>query len=66
MIRVSTTAAELFAKIEDHKPGWLNDAKARTDALATGRGDPKLPSIWGEVKRVYMELQGFTGSRIRS
>ena len=39
MIRVSTTAAELFAKIEDHKPGWLNDAKAAYRiALAAGRG----------------------------
>jgi thiol-disulfide isomerase/thioredoxin len=56
MIRVSTTA-ELFSKIELHKPGWLNDARARTDALAAGAGDPKLPSIWSDIKKVYMDLQ---------
>ena len=41
MIRVVDTAAELFSRIEAHKPGWLNDANARTDTLAAGRGDPK-------------------------
>jgi hypothetical protein len=57
MIRVSTTAAALLAAIEAHRPGWSARAEARTKALAAGRGDPEFPSLWSEIKAVYIALQ---------
>jgi len=45
--------------IDDASAGWLERAAARTDAFrAAGRFD-ESSSIWSQVKRVYMEVQGF-------
>jgi hypothetical protein len=57
MIRVATAAAALLAAIEAHRPGWLERAEARTEALASGEADPEFPSLWAEIKEVYIRLQ---------
>ena len=57
MIRVSTTTAALLAAIEAHRPGWLSRAEARTEALAAAAVDPEFPSLWSEIKEVYISLQ---------
>jgi hypothetical protein len=57
MIRVATTAAALLAAIEAHRPEWLARAQARTEALAMGGDDPEFPSLWSEIKEVYIRLQ---------
>ena len=57
MIRVSTTAAALLAAIEAHRPGWLARAEARTEILAAGGADPEFPSLWAEIKTVFIGLQ---------
>lgn len=57
MIRVPITTAALLAAIEAHCPGWTARAEARTNALAAGGSDDHLPSLWAEIKTVYMDLQ---------
>ena len=57
MIRVFTTAAALLAAIEAHRPGWLARAEARTEILAAGGADPEFPSLWAEIKTVFIRLQ---------
>jgi hypothetical protein len=45
--------------VEDASAGWLARAAARTEQFrAAGRFD-ESSSIWSQVKRVYMEVQGF-------
>jgi hypothetical protein len=57
MIRVSTTAAALLAAIEAHRPGWAARARARTDAIASSGADPEFPSLWAEIKEIFIKLQ---------
>jgi hypothetical protein len=57
MIRVATTAAALLAAIKVRRPGWSARAHARTEALEAGAADPEFPSLWSEIKEVYIELQ---------
>lgn len=57
MIRYAITPAQLRARIEAHKPGWLERARQRTDGFRAAGGYQESSSIWSEVKRVYMDLQ---------
>lgn len=59
MIRYRIRQRDLFSAIEQEKPGWRDRAATRTEELrALGHWEDS-GSIWGEVKRVYMHLQGF-------
>ena len=60
MIRHRITQRELLAAIEEERPGWLERAAARTEVLRELGDWEDQGSIWGEIKRVYMRLQGFT------
>jgi hypothetical protein len=59
MIRYPIALAELKERIEQAKPGWLAEAARRTQRFKeAGRYDePDSAAMWGDVKRVYMELQ---------
>ncbi|HET7232513.1 MAG TPA: hypothetical protein VFJ16_21065 [Longimicrobium sp.] len=59
MIGYRISLAELQARVEAYKPGWLARGAALTAAIV-GRGrymNEKKP-IWSEIKPVYMQLQG--------
>lgn len=57
MIRYAITQADLEARVEKHKAGWLARARDRTQRFRSrGRYD-ETGSIWGEVKQVYMTVQ---------
>jgi hypothetical protein len=58
MIGYRITKARLEELIEEESPGWLQKAKARTDGFRQKRRYDEKSSIWGEVKSVYMRLQG--------
>jgi len=59
MIRYPITKANLEAKISDAQNDWLERAKAKTDHfVAMGEyKEPKGESIWGEIKKVFIEIQ---------
>jgi hypothetical protein len=58
MIRYHITRAELEAAIEGEANGWLAKANTRTAAFRKKRKYEESSSIWGEIKVVYMRLQG--------
>lgn len=59
MIRYPLRPRSWEAAIEDESRGWLLRAAKRTDAFrAAGRYDERS-AIWSQVKRVYMNVQGF-------
>jgi hypothetical protein len=58
MIGYRVSLAELQREIESESPGWLEDARGRTDEFRRiGRFEEEA-SIWSRVKPVYMRLQG--------
>ena len=58
MIRYDVTLGELREMVEMYAPRWTARARERTEALrAEGRYAESSP-IWGEVKPVFMQLQG--------
>jgi hypothetical protein len=60
MIRYAVTQAELRQRINDTAPTWLDKARERTEAYRVAGKYGKPPSdIWSDIKRVYMELQGY-------
>ncbi len=59
MIRYSIRPSRWLRAVEEAAPGWLARAQARTDGFrALGRYE-ESSAIWSQVKRAYMELQGF-------
>lgn len=59
MMRYPLHPAEWRARVDDVSPGWLDRAAERTESFRQlGRYD-ESSSIWSQIKRVYMELQGF-------
>jgi len=58
MINYPITLAELENLIEAHKPNWLSRASDRTSHFETIEKYDESSSIWSEVKKVYMDLQG--------
>ncbi|MBW3537402.1 MAG: hypothetical protein KY395_06505 [Actinobacteria bacterium] len=60
MIRYAVTHAELRQRINDIAPTWLDKARERTEAYRVAGNYVKPPSdIWSEIKRAYMDLQGY-------
>jgi hypothetical protein len=58
MTRVQVTAAKLTQLIKAHKPNWLKRAREQTKALEDGMANTEFPSLWSEIKKVYVKLQG--------
>jgi len=58
MIAYRVTKAQLEALIEAESPGWQQRAKTRTDRFRQKGFYEETSSIWSEVKKVYMRLQG--------
>jgi hypothetical protein len=59
MIRYPIHPRELAARVERQRPGWTARAAERTEQFRqVGRYDER-GGIWSDVKRTYMELQGF-------
>lgn len=60
MIRYQITSADWQATIREVSPTWLDRAHERSTAYAdAGRYITPPSSIWSQIKRVYMDLQGF-------
>jgi hypothetical protein len=56
VIRYALSESELRTRIENEKPGWL--ARARNQTMNNAAAvEPKFPSLWSEIKQVYMDLQ---------
>jgi hypothetical protein len=59
MIRYPIHPRELAARVERQRPGWTARAAERTEGFRrVGRYDERS-SIWSDIKRTFMELQGF-------
>lgn len=58
MIRYDIALDELEALVDERVPGWLERAKSRTEGFRTKGKYEEKSSIWGEVKPVFMEVQG--------
>jgi hypothetical protein len=56
VIRYALSEAELRARIEREKPGWLDRAEGQTVKNATV-AEPEFPPLWSEIKHVYIDLQ---------
>ena len=59
MIRYYIHPATWRNLIETTAPGWLERAQGRTDRFRELGRFEESSSIWSQVKRAYMELQGF-------
>ena len=58
MIRYDVTLDALRGMVERRVPGWLANARERTEAFrARGRYEENSP-IWNDVKPIFMEVQG--------
>ncbi|HEY1663179.1 MAG TPA: hypothetical protein VGI03_12235 [Verrucomicrobiae bacterium] len=58
MIAYRITKTQLEALIESETPGWLQKAAVRTAVFRQKGYYEEKSTIWGEVKGVYMRLQG--------
>jgi len=56
VIRIDVDRDDLRELIEEHRPGWLDDAQARTAELEND-STLAISSIWSPIKRVFMNLQ---------
>lgn len=56
MIRIDVDRDDLKQLIEDHKSGWLDDAKSKTDELEND-ATLEVKSIWSPVKQVFTDIQ---------
>ncbi len=56
MIRIQIARNDLKNLIEAHAPGWIDNARSKTDELAS---DPNLEvaSLWSPIKQVFTDLQ---------
>lgn len=60
MIRYAITSADWARAIDAAVPTWFDRARERTDVYSHAGAYAQPPSnIWGDIKRVYMELQGY-------
>jgi hypothetical protein len=60
MIRYAVTQAELRQRINDFSPSWFDKARERTEAYRVAGRYTKPPSdIWSDIKRVFMDVQGY-------
>jgi hypothetical protein len=60
MIRYAVTQTELRQRINEFAPAWLDKARERTEAYRVAGRYLRPPSdIWSDIKRVYMDLQGY-------
>src|SRR5260370_13507742 len=57
MIRYKITKSEIEALIAAECPGWLADAKTRTEQLRRDRKYSENAGNWSKIKAVYMRLQ---------
>ena len=58
MIRYDIAPDRLNALVHQHKPGWTDRARTRTDSCREKGRYEESSSIWGDVKPVFMEVQG--------
>ena len=58
MIRYDIAPDELHSLVEKRVPRWLKRAKNRTERFRKKGKYEEKRSIWGEVKPLFMELQG--------
>lgn len=60
MIRYQLPPAQWVARIEGLAPGWQGRADERTaECVTAGEYVSGKKSLWTEIKRLYMETQGF-------
>lgn len=59
MINFRIAEKDLIAAIDAAHPKWLEKAAQRTRAAIAAGKVAEGDGIWSEIKRVYMELQGF-------
>jgi hypothetical protein len=59
MIRYPIHPQTLTDRIEQDSPGWLARAAQRTDTFRQAGRYQESSSIWSQIKRTYMQLQGF-------
>ncbi len=59
MIRYQISRSKLEEAIEEEKPGWLEEARRKTEAFrqAGEFNEPDGENSWGDIKAVYMRLQ---------
>lgn len=58
MIRYPITKQQLTALIDAEKPDWRTRADVRTEGFRTAGAYKEDSNIWGEIKAVYMRIQG--------
>ena len=58
MIRYTIALEELRARVEQQAPGWTARTRKRTESFREKKKYDEEHSIWGEVKPVFMALQG--------
>ena len=58
MIRYDIAPDALDALVEERAPGWLERARSRSERFREKGKYEEKSSIWGEVKPVFMEVQG--------
>ncbi len=58
MIRYDVTPAQLEVLVDGHEPTWRTRATARTAELRRQAKYREASSIWGEIKAVFMTVQG--------
>ena len=58
MIRYEVDLDRIRALVDRHKPGWRKRARDRTETFRKKGKYEEESSIWGEIKAVFMELQG--------
>lgn len=58
MIRYSITNADLRARIDTLDPGWMAEARKKTDDCKQAGRFLDEGNIWSRIKQIYMDLQG--------
>ena len=58
MIRYKISLEEIHARIEQRVPGWLEQARQRTEDFRNQGAYSEGSSVWGKIKPVIMEIQG--------
>lgn len=59
MIGYRSHRGDLLARIDREAPGWVEAVAERTERFRQLGHYEESSSIWSDVKRAYMELQGF-------
>lgn len=58
MTRIEVGSANLRRLVRAHDPTWLKRAREQTKALEAAIPATEFPSLWSEIKDVYIRLQG--------